>query len=138
MMKRKPLYHVCFSVPEWPSSLDWYLPGPEPQHLGLCIRELVDEGYVVKVLLCLVVQESWWLNLVKVALITHSPNLWWLNSHSAMKLSMTNFSAHPPFIAGWRLGTFGLCFHILGMSSSQHIPTDSYFFQRGRYTTNHL
>ena len=40
------------------------------------------------------------------------------------------------FITGWWFGTFGLFFHILGISSSQ--VTNSYFFQRGRSTTNQI
>ena len=41
-----------------------------------------------------------------------------------------------PFLTGWWFGTWFLFFHILGMSSSQ--LTNSYFFQRGRSTTNQL
>ena len=40
------------------------------------------------------------------------------------------------FLTGWWFGTWFLFFHILGMSSSQ--LTNSYFFQRGRSTTNQL
>ena len=39
-------------------------------------------------------------------------------------------------VAGWWFGTFGLFFHILGMSSSQ--LTKSIIFQRGRSTTKQL
>ena len=41
-----------------------------------------------------------------------------------------------PLKTDWWFGTFLICFHILGISSSQ--LTNSIIFQRGRYTTNQI
>ena len=56
---------------------------------------------------------------------------------------MTYWDVH--MISGWWFGTFGLFFHILGMSSSQLTKgmsssqlTNSIIFQRGRSTTNQI
>ena len=62
-------------------------------------------------------------------------SIWWWDD-SKVSWEANKRCGEKSTICGWWFGTFGLFFHMLGMSSSQ--LTNSIIFQRGRYTTNQI